>query len=44
VERDRRTKRQLRALGWSVVTVWECETGDPKTLTAAITDRINLSP
>ena len=44
VERDRRTKRQLRALGWSVVTVWECETGDPKTLTTAITERLNLSP
>lgn len=24
-ERDRRKTRELEALGWSVVTVWECE-------------------
>lgn len=28
VERDRRTTRKLRSLGWKVVTVWECETRD----------------
>jgi len=24
--RDRRNGRQLRRLGWSVLTVWECQT------------------
>ncbi|MGE3109710.1 MAG: very short patch repair endonuclease [Phycisphaerales bacterium] len=26
VDRDRRNRRRLRALGWSVLVVWECET------------------
>lgn len=26
VQRDRRSVRQLRKQGWSVLTVWECET------------------
>lgn len=26
VRRDRRTQRELRALGWRVLTVWECQT------------------
>jgi DNA mismatch endonuclease, patch repair protein len=25
VDRDRRTRRQLKAAGWQVLTVWECE-------------------
>jgi DNA mismatch endonuclease, patch repair protein len=25
VERDRRTARSLRAIGWRVITVWECQ-------------------
>jgi len=25
VERDRRNERELRKLGWQVVTVWECQ-------------------
>jgi DNA mismatch endonuclease (patch repair protein) len=25
IERDRRTQAELRALGWNVVLVWECE-------------------
>ena len=29
VERDRRNVRALRALGWRVVTVWECQAGSP---------------
>lgn len=28
VARDRKVKRQLRRLGWSVLTVWECQTKD----------------
>ncbi len=31
VERDRRTARELRRLGWKVVTVWECEADRPAT-------------
>lgn len=27
-ERDRRQARELSALGWRVITVWECETRD----------------
>jgi DNA mismatch endonuclease (patch repair protein) len=29
VERDRRNKRDLRRLGWRVVTVWECRVESP---------------
>ena len=29
VERDRRSARELRALGWHVVTVWECHAATP---------------
>jgi G:T-mismatch repair DNA endonuclease (very short patch repair protein) len=27
VDRDRRNVHMLRALGWRVIVVWECETG-----------------
>ena len=30
VERDRRNARELRRLGWKVVTVWECEADRPQ--------------
>ncbi len=26
-ERDRRTERELKRLGWGVLVVWECELG-----------------
>ena len=29
VARDRRNVHVLRALGWRVITVWECQTGSP---------------
>lgn len=29
VERDRRNVRALRALGWRIMTVWECEAASP---------------
>lgn len=32
VERDRRVSAQLRALGWRVEIVWECETKNPERL------------
>ena len=30
--RDRRKRRQLRALGWQVIVVWECELKRPEAL------------
>jgi DNA mismatch endonuclease (patch repair protein) len=30
VRRDRRVARELRALGWTVVTVWECQLKTPE--------------
>src|SRR4029077_8496288 len=32
VARDKRAQRRLRSLGWSVITVWECQTEDPEGL------------
>ena len=32
VNRDKRQYEQLRALGWHVITVWECETKTPSVL------------
>ncbi|CBS88694.1 DNA mismatch endonuclease (plasmid) [Azospirillum lipoferum 4B] len=28
-ERDTRKEQELRALGWDVLTIWECETRNP---------------
>jgi len=36
VERDALKERQLRALGWNVLIVWECETFDPNPLAARL--------
>ena len=32
IKRDRRYRRELRRLGWKVLTVWECETRAPERL------------
>jgi DNA mismatch endonuclease (patch repair protein) len=32
IQRDAAQKRRLRALGWNVLVVWECETFAPDTL------------
>jgi len=32
IARDRRVRRELRALGWKVLVVWECETRRPERL------------
>ena len=34
--RDRRKRRQLRALGWDVIVVWECELKRPEALAAKL--------
>lgn len=38
VARDRRVKRKLRAAGWAVMTVWQCELKEPDKLVAKIDD------
>jgi DNA mismatch endonuclease, patch repair protein len=35
-ERDAAQVLALEALGWSVLTVWQCETGDPEALIAKL--------
>lgn len=37
IKRDRIKTRQLKALGWQVLAIWECETLDTRTLS----DRVN---
>ena len=34
--RDRRTARELRRLGWDVLTIWECQTKDLEKLAARV--------
>ena len=36
-ERDRRKVRELRRLGWRVLTVWQCELSNPEQLTRRLT-------
>ncbi|MCA2971025.1 MAG: DNA mismatch endonuclease Vsr [Acidobacteriaceae bacterium] len=31
-QRDRANRRRLRVLGWSILVIWECETGDRERL------------
>lgn len=35
-KRDRRNTRALRAAGWDVLVVWECQVRDPRRLEAAL--------
>lgn len=35
-ERDIANCRRLRALGWRVLVVWECDVNDPRTLSAKL--------
>lgn len=41
-KRDARNQRQLKALGWSVKVVWECQTRDLDTLARRIGSLISL--
>lgn len=36
VERDRRNRRALRELGWTILTVWQCELRHPTRLRAKV--------
>ncbi|WP_444984875.1 very short patch repair endonuclease [Halomonas mongoliensis] len=44
VERDARQAEALRALGWRVLIVWECETRDPVTLEVRLRQEFDLLP
>lgn len=37
VARDRRNSRKLRALGWRVLVIWECETCDVERISKRVT-------
>ena len=36
VRRDARVREKLKAMGWGILTVWECETKDHSKLTASL--------
>lgn len=36
VARDRRTRQQLKKLGWSILTIWQCELKNPQKLEVRI--------
>ncbi|HVB33672.1 MAG TPA: very short patch repair endonuclease [Patescibacteria group bacterium] len=38
VARDRRVRRQLRRMGWAVMTVWQCQLKKPNKLTERLND------
>lgn len=44
VRRDERTVRALRAAGWRVLVVWECQTRDIYTLSEWLTKRLERGP
>lgn len=44
VKRDRRVTRELRQLGWSVVTVWECQLSAPERLGRRLARFLGSSP
>ncbi|HWI81516.1 very short patch repair endonuclease [Ramlibacter sp.] len=43
-ERDQRQERQLAALGWTVIVVWECETKSAERLERLATQIRSLRP
>lgn len=43
-ERDRRTLKSLRKLGWKCLTVWECSLGDENKLAKRIEHFLDPSP
>ncbi len=40
-ERDRTKEEQLKNLGWSVLTIWQCETADLETLATRLQDFVD---
>ena len=43
-DRDERKARELRDLGWSVLTVWQCELQDLESLRARLVDFLGNAP
>jgi DNA mismatch endonuclease, patch repair protein len=43
-ERDAAQILALKSLGWTVLTVWQCETADPETMRAKLVDFIEHTP
>ena len=41
VARDRSVRRKLRRLGWSVITIWECQTTDRAKLANMLLRKLN---
>ncbi len=41
VQRDRRNARDLRKMGWRVITVWSCRTRDGRKLMRSLTPLLN---
>lgn len=41
VERDRRTRQALEELGWTVITVWECELRKPDAALNSLVERLH---
>jgi DNA mismatch endonuclease, patch repair protein len=44
VRRDRRVQRKLRADGWHVITLWECQTKDKTRLVRLLKRRLSFIP
>lgn len=44
MERDERNRRAIRALGWDVITVWECELKKPEVLADRLRRLIRKDP
>lgn len=44
INRDLRQQQELTALGWRVLTVWECETRDPETLSERLRRELPVQP
>jgi DNA mismatch endonuclease (patch repair protein) len=42
--RDERTTRQLRRLGWRVLTIWECNLSKPSRVEARLESLLGLKP
>ena len=40
-ERDRTKQEQLKLMGWSVLTIWQCETKDLEALTVRLQDFVD---
>ena len=44
VERDARNERELRAAGWDILIIWECETRDVEKISEALRNFLGTPP